>query len=82
MSKAASNPTVKYAKIFNEEFNLSFGYPKSDTCGQCDQLKHQISSFTDKWPEKALLKKERITQLGKKNDPISGELYLPVGDLH
>ena len=31
-----------YAKIFNEEFNL-FGYPKSDTCGVCEQFKIQLS---------------------------------------
>ena len=27
-----------YRKIFNEEFNLSFGYPRSDTCETCDLL--------------------------------------------
>ena len=34
-------PEVKewlYRKIFNEEFNLSFGYPRSDTCETCDLL--------------------------------------------
>ena len=32
----SSNPVVKYSfyfKIFIEEFNLSFGHPKTDTCG-------------------------------------------------
>lgn len=36
------SPRVKewlYRKIFNEEFNISFGYPRSDTCEKCDQLK-------------------------------------------
>ena len=35
-------PQVKewlYRKIFNEEFNLGFGYPRSDTCEKCDLLK-------------------------------------------
>ena len=27
-----------YCKIFNEEFNLGFGYPRSDTCQMCDEL--------------------------------------------
>lgn len=25
-----------YNKVFVTEFNLSFGYPKSDTCATCD----------------------------------------------
>jgi len=28
-----------YWKIFNEEFNYGFGYPRSDTCEKCDLLK-------------------------------------------
>ena len=40
-------PQVKewlYRKIFNEEFNISFGYPRSDTCERCDLLKVAIDS--------------------------------------
>ena len=33
-----------YRKIFNEEFNLSFGYPRSDTCETCDLLNIAIKS--------------------------------------
>jgi hypothetical protein len=33
-----------YRKILNEEFNLSFGYPRSDTCQLCDELKIAIPS--------------------------------------
>ena len=35
-------PRVKewlYRKIFNEEYNIGFGYPRSDTCEKCDMLK-------------------------------------------
>ena len=42
-----ANPRVKYsyyAKVFNEEFNLSFGYPKSDVCGACEQFRIQLNS--------------------------------------
>ena len=45
----ADTPTVKtwlYQKIFNEEFNLSFGYPQSDTCQLCDELKIAIPTAT------------------------------------
>jgi len=43
-------PIVKYpffAKHFNENFNLSFGSPKSDTCQTCDKLQNLISSEED-----------------------------------
>ena len=33
-----------YRKIFNEDFNISFGYPRSDTCETCDLLKTAIDS--------------------------------------
>ena len=42
-------PIVKdwlYRKIFNEDFNLSFGYPRSDTCQMCDELRLSIMSST------------------------------------
>ena len=40
-------PVIKewlYRKIFNEEFNLSFGYPRSDTCETCDLLRISIQA--------------------------------------
>ena len=40
-------PEVKewlYRKIFNEEFNLSFGYPRSDTCETCDLLNIEMQA--------------------------------------
>ncbi|XP_050301580.1 uncharacterized protein LOC126739803 [Anthonomus grandis grandis] len=39
--KEQNNPPVShefYRKIFNTRFNLSFGYPRSDTCSECDQF--------------------------------------------
>ena len=41
VKETGAKPEVKewlYRKIFNEEFNLSFGYPRSDTCETCDLL--------------------------------------------
>ena len=35
-----------YRKIFNDDFNLSFGYPRSDTCQMCDELRLSIMSST------------------------------------
>jgi len=31
-----------YAKVFNEEFNISFRKPAPDTCSSCDQLQASI----------------------------------------
>ena len=45
----ANKPLVKYhyyLKVFNDEFNLSFGYPKSDTCGTCEQFMIELSSLS------------------------------------
>ena len=38
--EAGDKPTIKewlYRKIFNEEFKLGFGYPRSDTCEMYEQ---------------------------------------------
>lgn len=42
-------PIVKYhyfSKYFKSNFNLSFGFPKTDTCQTCDQLKNVIDHET------------------------------------
>lgn len=47
---SAEKPTVTYSyylKYFNENFNMTFGYPKTDTCGTCDALNTQIGSAQD-----------------------------------
>ena len=43
----AKKPLVTYSfywKYFNENFNITFGYPRSDTCGMCDQLEVQLDA--------------------------------------
>ncbi|KAJ8289407.1 hypothetical protein GJAV_G00000970 [Gymnothorax javanicus] len=43
--KEKANPEVKYwlyCDIFNHEFSLSFGLPRSDTCNMCDRLREDI----------------------------------------
>ena len=43
-----------YRKIFNEEYNPSFGYPRSNTCETCDLLNVTIqASKTDTEREEA-----------------------------
>lgn len=47
LEEREGQPQVKewlYRKIFNEEFNIGFGYPRSDTCERCDLLKVAIES--------------------------------------
>lgn len=34
--------------IFENDFNLSFGYPRKDTCSTCDSFKAQISALEEK----------------------------------
>ena len=33
-----------YRKIFDMEFNLGFGQPRSDTCVECDSLHIKLQS--------------------------------------
>ena len=28
-----------YRAVFNDHFNVGFGYPRADTCSQCDEFK-------------------------------------------
>ena len=46
-----------YRQYFNDNFNLSFGHPKSDTCGTCDQFKLQIEAANER--EKQVLLSQR-----------------------
>ena len=43
-----------YCKIFNEEFNLGFGYPRSDTCETCDELHIAIRACKSESEKEAL----------------------------
>lgn len=43
-------PVVKYKfyeKYMKENFNLSFGYPRTDTCQTCDRLKVLVEHEID-----------------------------------
>lgn len=46
----ASKPLVKYdfyREYFLTHFNMTFGFPRSDTCAKCDALSTSISNETD-----------------------------------
>ena len=34
-----------YCNIFNINFNISFGYPRTDTCSKCDEFKIKIEAI-------------------------------------
>ena len=51
-----------YHDIFIGEFNIHFGYPKSDTCGTCDGLKIQLQQASSE-SERATLQKEHEAHL-------------------
>lgn len=34
-----------YRVIFNTEFNIAFGYPRSDTCSKCDEYIHKVKDI-------------------------------------
>lgn len=37
-----------FRNIFETKFNISFGYPRKDTCSLCDILKAEIATITEK----------------------------------
>lgn len=48
-----------YYRHFTESFNLSFGYPRTDTCATCDQLKIQLdAASTDELKQQLNVQKE------------------------
>lgn len=56
-------PTVKYDfywNYFNNNFNLSFSTPKSDTCQTCDRLQNLINAENDNLIKKSLLDEKKI----------------------
>lgn len=58
----ADKPLVKYhyyLKVFNDESNLSFGYPKSDTCGTCEQFMTELSSLNHDPSKKWIAERRR-----------------------
>ncbi|XP_068082416.1 uncharacterized protein [Anabrus simplex] len=43
-------PTIQlsyeiYRSVFNNEFNISFGYPRTDTCSTCDEYKAKVAAL-------------------------------------
>lgn len=36
---------MTYRQIFNTKFNLSFGYPRKDTCSACDEFQAKLKSL-------------------------------------
>ena len=45
------NLTVSYQKfiaVFNEKFNIKFGFPRTDTCSVCDEFLAEVESLKKK----------------------------------
>ena len=62
-----------YLRIFNNSYNISFGYPRKDTCSTCDvhvvkirQLNADISSCKDDSRKAVLLKEKQNVENAKK----------------
>lgn len=63
----AINPKVKYdfyRKYFAENFRLSFGKPRTDTCSKCDRLAKKLES-ADNEAERNALNSEKSLHLKK-----------------
>ncbi|PSN52604.1 hypothetical protein C0J52_19561 [Blattella germanica] len=54
-----------YRTIFTDNFNIGFGYPRSDTCSTCDEYKSEIKIEEKKLTEHAV-GSERWLEVDKK----------------
>lgn len=67
------NPTKRisyqtYREVFKKKFNIGFGYPRTDTCSQCDQfnvLMKAAEKINDNLQEVKKLKREKELHLRK-----------------
>ncbi|KAI4454181.1 dna-directed rna polymerases i ii and iii subunit rpabc2 [Holotrichia oblita] len=46
-------PYKLYWKVFTTKFNIKFGYPRSDTCAECDTFQQKLNSTSVTEEEKA-----------------------------
>lgn len=53
-------PYKMYWKVFKTKFNIKFGYPRSDTCAECDRFEHTLSNkqISDAERASCLMQKE------------------------
>ena len=68
-----------YHDIFVTEFNIYFGYPRTDSCSTCDALFIQIEAATDSQQsdlEKTLEKHQTLAQEGYKSYRYDRELSI------
>ena len=47
-SQEAKISCDSFCSIFDNFFNISFGYPRKDTCSQCDKNQADIKALTKK----------------------------------
>ncbi|GFS25892.1 hypothetical protein ElyMa_005195300 [Elysia marginata] len=74
------HPNVKcsydtYRDTFNNKFNISFGYPRKDTCTTCDKLKVKLDSLNCKLNQTSLDSDTSI-DLQRRKDRITATLEL------
>lgn len=51
-----------YRDIFNKEFNLGFGLPRTDTCARCEELEMALKSCKETAEIDRLLDERRSHQ--------------------
>lgn len=57
-----------YRDIFNKHFNISFGYPRTDTCSQCDEFKSKIKQIEIDLKETSINEETRLRLSKQKKD--------------
>nr|CAD7265023.1 unnamed protein product [Timema shepardi] len=70
----------KFRSIFVTEFNISFGYPRTDTCSQCDEWKAQISNISREKAQTANEEKQCELQSIVEKIEVERKLHLMKAD--
>ena len=79
--KKADNPLSyeQYRLIFVNEYNISFGYPRTDTCSICDKYRADISKIESEINERDETQVECLIKQ-KKELMIQNELHKRKAD--
>ncbi|CAH0551164.1 unnamed protein product [Brassicogethes aeneus] len=70
-----------YRKIFNNNFNIKFGYPRSDTCSSCDKFTAEKLSLERKLENTLTAEGKTDLMQQLKNLEIQNELHLKKADV-
>lgn len=62
-----------YRDIFNKNFNIGFGFPRSDTCGYCDEATAKLKSLNIELKNSSTANEKHIEEVSNQIKKIETE---------